>query len=500
MSAMTTCVVVLDRRTDKNASTGLFELAYRQPPVAVPSYVGISLLIEGQVIKKPSGESKKTSNDGGSHCSRDENSQQNKVRCVDNVEEPGCSTHKMKPVDAGAVGSMQRAAQNRSSQAKPVSSTSTTTSIADGRTRHKLTYAVAVDSALTAVQERLDGCVRAAEGIKDRRVDQQKCTTTVVGRQRITRNREPCKSESSDSESEPHRPRLKMKTTKTVKSWVHKTSTVDRRRSRVPASESAVSLQPPTTTTTSGWKRRKATRPGAAKPRRRRRSKVGVEADRRRHAAVSDVDSDESASSDHGHSPSTPPPSDSSWTVVGHPASSSSTNTRPLPGFGRAQRIPSASKATRTRPAAATCNVMLTTPVTLVASTSRPSRSCRRLSFQEFTHSEASTIRPSASVAVHRNSLSRAAVSSLSYAGPPRLTTDTVRPRTLLPNTSSLQARQVGVGKRIVLPIDCSLRHGPDAAASLQFVSPASRSLLMRGRDFSDLQASMQVIGLGNAA
>jgi len=65
--------VVLDRRTDKNASTGLFELAYRQSPVPVPPYVGVSLVVEGQLIKKPpSGESRhKTAADGHALLNRD---------------------------------------------------------------------------------------------------------------------------------------------------------------------------------------------------------------------------------------------------------------------------------------------------------------------------------------------------------------------------------------------------------------------------------------------
>ncbi|XP_038553942.1 tubulin monoglycylase TTLL3-like isoform X2 [Micropterus salmoides] len=45
--------VVLDRRTDRTANTGDFQLVYRQATVEVPQYVGINLLVEGFKIKCP---------------------------------------------------------------------------------------------------------------------------------------------------------------------------------------------------------------------------------------------------------------------------------------------------------------------------------------------------------------------------------------------------------------------------------------------------------------
>ena len=45
--------MVLDRRQDKTADTGQFELAYKQTQVSVPPYIGINLTIEGQSVRRP---------------------------------------------------------------------------------------------------------------------------------------------------------------------------------------------------------------------------------------------------------------------------------------------------------------------------------------------------------------------------------------------------------------------------------------------------------------
>jgi len=48
-----TMKVVLDRRDDKNCDTGRYELAFKQPQVSAPPYIGMNLAIEGQGLRKP---------------------------------------------------------------------------------------------------------------------------------------------------------------------------------------------------------------------------------------------------------------------------------------------------------------------------------------------------------------------------------------------------------------------------------------------------------------
>ncbi|XP_031566355.1 protein monoglycylase TTLL8-like isoform X2 [Actinia tenebrosa] len=53
--------VVLDRREDKNCDTGRFELAYKQPLISAPPYIGVNLAVEGQGIRKHGGQVRRAS-------------------------------------------------------------------------------------------------------------------------------------------------------------------------------------------------------------------------------------------------------------------------------------------------------------------------------------------------------------------------------------------------------------------------------------------------------
>ena len=47
------CKVIIDKRENRSASTGKWEIIYKQPLVTVPPYIGVQLALEGKYVPKP---------------------------------------------------------------------------------------------------------------------------------------------------------------------------------------------------------------------------------------------------------------------------------------------------------------------------------------------------------------------------------------------------------------------------------------------------------------
>ena len=60
---VSTISVVVDRKWDRSADVGRFELAYKQPLVTVPPYIGISLSVEGQSVRRPNWATRQSKDD-----------------------------------------------------------------------------------------------------------------------------------------------------------------------------------------------------------------------------------------------------------------------------------------------------------------------------------------------------------------------------------------------------------------------------------------------------
>jgi len=393
---------------------------------------------------------------------------QNKARCA---EEPIFSVQKLKAVDAGAA----RAAPERTAvEAKSALTDMAASSVSESRLRHSLATAAA-ESPPKRAREATESVRRAAAagGLRDRSGDRQAGRTGADPRsedRQRQRGGPGRRSESSDSDAEPpctstSRPGKSAAGVRSLVTLKAAAGTPERRRS----------IEPPTTTAAAetGGRRRRASaaRPGAARPsRRHRRPKLGAPSTTARRRSSTGVD-DELPTSDHGgpeRAPSVPPPP-------------------PPPA-----RVPSASRPKR--PAAAGSIYGVT--YAAAGSTGRQRR--RTPSFQDvaggggggpqLASTTSTVVRPSPSIAVLLDDLSCVAAAS---SGVPRAP----HPRTCLPGMPFASRLFAGASRSIVAtPVDCLRRCSHDYT-SLRLLSPVSRSMVM-----SELQASMQVIGLGNTA
>lgn len=141
-------VVVVDRKYDKNCDIGRFELAYKQPLVTVPPYVGISLSVDGQAIRKPGGFVRRSIDNeqffsprkqvltDKSHDSNKVNNGQSKRPHSDNQENNHKHTTNSAPAKPGKSNSTgeQNKAQTKSSRYHGSKSKSPTTTTGGNNT------------------------------------------------------------------------------------------------------------------------------------------------------------------------------------------------------------------------------------------------------------------------------------------------------------------------------------------------------------------------------
>ena len=607
MLALMICVVVLDRRCDKNADTGLFELAYRQPPIVVPAYAGVSLLVEGRVMRKPAtgdggGTARRPSYESSSYVSRDgRHSVPNKVGCANVVDVPsplGTPDPRVKSINL----TVPLPAQNRTAQTRFLEKNTANSSVFKNRTRLRPDHAAT--TADSAVQIKQNDRVRATDGVKDRlnmtppaqnrafqtrseknvansvfnhrtlvklslvtaadsaavknnqntngvkdrrSTDLQRSTTGVTLKRQTAAWKRPPRDVGghydSDSDAEPagvqqsRSSNAKNAAAAGVKfpsaSAAPKSCrTVESERSRslllhVPAGEPAaaavLSAHLPTTNKT-GEKLRKLTRPNAGSmSQRQRRSKPGRLPTRRRSSTTVDLDSGSVAVSDRHHrglgrTPSTPPPSDMPLTTAAPTAATNAAATvsAATPSVGRAQGIRSVTLPTgaKTKPISSALYGVVFAPSATLGSPTRRDR--RRRSLHDFAHGRSPTSPIKQSTSVNPNSSFGVAVSESTAGAAPRPPIDAgaavarLRSGSLMRNeaASSMSAvrQAVAPSRRVFLPVDSWLRYSLDpdnlTPAAVQFTArPAatSRSVAVRDRDLSDLQASMRVIGLGTA-
>ena len=91
---------MIDRRDDKNASTGAFEMIFKQNCPPIPPYLGMSLSIKGKKVYRPSSDPKysnKKSKNNSSDTLADSDSDE-ESSTEENIVQKRCSTDFMQPI------------------------------------------------------------------------------------------------------------------------------------------------------------------------------------------------------------------------------------------------------------------------------------------------------------------------------------------------------------------------------------------------------------------
>lgn len=93
--------VVIDRRDDKNASTGAFEMIFKQNCPPIPPYLGMSLSIKGKKVYRPSSDQKAANKKSKMNHSSDtlvDSETDEDTSIEENIVQKRCTTDFMQPI------------------------------------------------------------------------------------------------------------------------------------------------------------------------------------------------------------------------------------------------------------------------------------------------------------------------------------------------------------------------------------------------------------------